>query len=90
MWISTTGTNTGGLATFHDPSLFTMKSANGVSHDNPGLEHTMAERPKFCISLLSTGLDVLLFDADIVFSDNPFTTIDRSVDLVMGSDSREC
>lgn len=79
---------TRGLNTFYDPSMYGVADFVGVN----GREHfaqMMLERPKFFINVLSTGLDILFLDTDIVFFDDPMTMRDPSVDVVIGSDGRD-
>lgn len=78
-----------GLNTFHDPSLYGTTNFTGLSYDSEEFKHMMLERPKFFKRFLSTGLDILFLDTDIIFYDDPFKLVDQSVDLIIGSDSRE-
>ena len=78
-----------GLNTFHDPSLFGVSEYVGFDYTSPQFGRMMTERPKFFINVLSVGLDLLFLDADIIFYDDPFTIVDQSVDLTIGSDSRD-
>lgn len=78
-----------GLNTFHDPSLYGTTNFTGLSYTSDEFKHMMLERPKFFQRFLATGLDILFLDTDIIFYDNPFKLVDQSVDLIIGSDSRE-
>lgn len=78
-----------GLNTFHDPELFGASNFEGISYVSPEFKHMMLERPKFFHSFLSTGLDLLFLDTDIIFYDDPLKILDRNVDLAIGSDGRE-
>ena len=76
------------LNTFHDPALWGVTDFNGTNYFSPEFKRMMKQRPKFLLNLLSTGLDVLFLDTDIIFYDDPFKIVDHSVDLVIGSDTR--
>lgn len=78
-----------GLNTFHDPSLYGITEYVGFNYSSPQFGHMMKERPKFFMNVLSTGLDLLFLDTDIIFYDDPFKMVDHSVDLAIGSDSRD-
>ncbi|KAL2358768.1 nucleotide-diphospho-sugar transferase-domain-containing protein [Cryomyces antarcticus] len=78
-----------GHVAYHDPSLFSVSRDTNLQGNTKAYKKMMLERPKFFIDILSTGLDVLMLDADTVFFQSPLLLRDPTVDAVFSTDARE-
>ncbi|KAF2863702.1 hypothetical protein K470DRAFT_254598 [Piedraia hortae CBS 480.64] len=81
----------------HNHTVYFTKNLFSVPHDSNQRGNTraytkmMRERPKFFAALLSTGIDLLMMDADLVLFGDPMGVIpqDGRVDAVYSTDGRE-
>lgn len=79
-----------GFATYHDPSLFSVSSNENVHGSTDNYYRMMRQRPQFFIDFLSTGYDILMLDADIVFWQSPLLLVPQAgVDMAYSTDARE-
>ncbi|KHO01499.1 uncharacterized protein MAM_00500 [Metarhizium album ARSEF 1941] len=84
-----------GFATYRDASLW-AESGNLNAHGNsPAYHRMMRQRPRFYMDFLSTGHDLLMIDADLVFWQSPLVIMPQNdtdreaVDMVYSTDARE-
>lgn len=81
-----------GYATYRDKSLY---GVSGNQNDHGGTDDyrkMMKQRPQFFIDFLSTGYDLMMIDADIVFYQSPLDMMPDSpedIDIVYSTDARE-
>ncbi|KAK8929494.1 hypothetical protein H634G_03886 [Metarhizium anisopliae BRIP 53293] len=84
-----------GFATYRDASLWAESGNLNVHGNTPAYHRMMRQRPQFFVDFLSTGYDVLMIDADLVFWQSPLVIMpqndsDRAaVDMVYSTDARE-
>lgn len=83
-----------GYATYRDATLFSASGDENARGATAAYRRMMRQRPLFFRSVLSSGFDVLMLDADIVFWQSPLVVVPRaedrkSVDMVYSTDARE-
>ena len=78
-----------GLATYFDPSLWSVSGNENAHGDTEAYKKMMRQRPQFYIDVLSAGYDILMIDADFVFWQSPLLMVDENVDVVYSTDARE-
>ena len=83
-----------GYATYRDASLFSASGNENIHGVTAAYRRMMLQRPLFFRDILSSGFDVLMLDADIVFWQSPLVIVpqdvDRdSIDMVYSTDARE-
>ncbi|CEJ90329.1 hypothetical protein VHEMI06120 [[Torrubiella] hemipterigena] len=83
-----------GYNTYRNPALFGVSSDVNTHGNTAAYKQMMRERPVFYADILTSGIDILMLDADIVFWDNPLSVVPAaderdSVDIIYSTDARE-